>query len=80
METHDLSECYSKLDQSELVRILSRMIKMAFVGKKYLAVSPFDKTSRWIDSCDESLSREKVFTADCLCEVVNFLTTNAYIE
>ena len=46
METYDLSECYSKLDQSEIVKILALMIKTAFTGKKYLAVKPYDKSSR----------------------------------
>ena len=46
METFDLSECYSKLDQKEIVRIVSKMISIAFTGKKFLAVVPSDKTSR----------------------------------
>ena len=46
MEAFDLSECYSKLDQKEIVRIISRMISIAFVGRKFLAVVPTDKISR----------------------------------
>ena len=39
METFDLSEYYSKLDQKEIIRVLSIMVKSAFKGKQYLAVS-----------------------------------------
>ena len=46
METFDLSECYSKLDQKEIVCILSRMITSAFQRKGYLAISPYEKTGR----------------------------------
>ena len=45
METFDLSECYSKLDQKEIVRIVSKMISIAFTGKKIFPVVPSDKTS-----------------------------------
>ena len=46
METFDLSECYSKLDQKELLRVVSDMIDMAFQGKNYLAVSVYEQTGR----------------------------------
>ena len=80
METFDLSECYSNLDQQEIVKVLTQMIAMAFLNKKLLAVLPFENTSRWIDSPDESLPRETLFTEQDLCADVHFLTTNAYIE
>ena len=42
METFDLSECYSKLDQEEISRILARMISIAFQKKRCIAVNPKD--------------------------------------
>ena len=80
MATFDLSECYSKLDQLELLRVISRMINIAFTGKRLLAVIPFEKSGRWINSESEALPREKLFTAETLEKDVRFLTTNAYIE
>ena len=46
METFDLSECYSKLDQSEIIRALLRMIAIAFYGHEYLAVNATDNYGR----------------------------------
>ena len=80
METFDLSECYSKLDQVELLRVMDRMISMAYVGKQLLAVIPHERTGRWINSELEKLPREILFTAKTLKQDVRFLTTNAYIE
>ena len=80
METYDLSECYSKLDQEELLQVIAQMINLAFVGKRLLAVIPFEKTGRWLNSESEKLPREKLFTASMLHEDVKFLTTHAYIE
>ena len=80
METFDLSECYSKLDQKEILKVLSQMIAMAFLGKKVLAVVPSENTGRWIDSHDEALPRETLFTEHELRTDVHFLTKNAYIE
>ena len=80
METFDLSECYSKLDQQEILKVLSQMIAMAFLNKRFLAVLPSENTSRWIDSHDEALPRETLFTEHELRTDVHFLTTNAYIE
>ena len=80
METYDLSECYSKLDQEELLNVISKMINIAFKGKRLLAVIPSEKTGRWINSESEKLPREKLFTASMLHEDIKFLTTHAYIE
>ena len=80
METFDLSECYSKLDQEEIRRILARMISIAFQGKRYLAVNPTDKVGRWIDHEDETKAREVTFTLQDLKSDVHFLIANAYIE
>ena len=80
MATFDLSECYSKLDQKELLKVISRMINIAFTGNRLLAVIPSEKTGRWINSDSERLPREKLFTADTLRKDIYFLTTNAYIE
>ena len=46
METFDLSECYSKLDQKEIIRVLTRMISSAFAGRRFLAVNPCINTNR----------------------------------
>ena len=46
METFDLSECYSKLNQKELLRVVSDMIYIAFQGKNNLAVSSYEQTGR----------------------------------
>ena len=80
METFDLSECYSKLDPVELIRLIDRMISIAYVGKRILAVIPYEKTGRWINSELERLPREILFIAETLKKDVRFLTTNAYIE
>ena len=80
METFDLSECYSKLDQDDIRRILARMVAIAFQGKRYLAVNPADKIGRWIENEDESRGREMIFTSQDLKNDVHFLISNAYIE
>ena len=80
MESYDLSECYSKLNQEELLHVISQMINIAFTGKRLLAINPWEKTGRWINSESEKLPREKLFTASMLHKDVTFLTTNAYIE
>ena len=46
MQTFDLSECYSKLNQDSLSRIIERMITTAFTGKRLLAIIPWEKTGR----------------------------------
>ena len=46
METFDLSECYSKLDHLEIVRVLSIMITKAFGKRKYLAVDTHQRSGR----------------------------------
>ena len=43
MASFNLSECYSKLDQEELLRVISRMINIAFAGKRFLEVIPVEK-------------------------------------
>ena len=62
METYDLSECYSNLDQNEIVRILSCMLTKAFDKRKLLAVDPTQSSGRWLDSRDERLPFETLFT------------------
>ena len=80
METFDLSECYSKLDQDEIGRVLTRMIAIAFQGKHYLAVNPKDNLGRWIQYMDDSNHSEIIYTSQDLKTDVRFLITNAYIE
>ena len=80
METFDLSECYSKLDQKELLRVVSDMIDMAFQGKNYLAVSLYEQTGRQVSVPGDRSFRETIYSADALKKDVQFLTTNAYIE
>ena len=83
MATYDLSECYSKLDQQELSRIVSRMITRAFVGKPYLAIDPNPhptNSGRWISNPNEKLSNEFLYDAKLLKEDVKFLINSAYIE
>ena len=80
MESFDLSECYSKLDQDDIKRILARMIAIAFIGKRFLAVIPSEKSGRWIEDEEESTPFEIIYTATDLREDVFFLISNAYIE
>ena len=80
METFDLSECYSKLDQLEIVRVLSIMITKAFGKRKYLAVDTQQRSGRELTTRDDRLPFELVFTAADLKSDVEFLTTNAYVE
>ena len=80
MSTFDLSECYSKLDQKEIVRVLSCMITLAFKNRKLLAVDPSQKSGRWLNSFNERLPFEHLFTSADLKADVEFLTTNAYVE
>ena len=56
------------------------MITIAFIGKKLLAVNPYEKTGRWFDSREDALPSEILFSKKDLREDVSFLTTNAYIE
>ena len=80
MASFDLSECYSKLNQQELLRIMSRMISRAFTGKPYLAIATHPKTGRWIANPSKKHTHETLYKADTLFADVKFLVTNAYIE
>ena len=62
------------------MKVRSRMITIAFIGKKLLAVNPYEKTGRWFDSREDALPSEILFSKQDLREDVSFLTTNAYIE
>ena len=80
MATFDLSECYSKLDQKEIIRILSCMITKAFENRKILAIDPTQHSGRWVSDRNERLPFELLFTSTELKADVNFLTSNAYVE
>ena len=80
METFDLSECYSKLDQNDIRRILTRMIAVAFQGKRLLATNPVENSGRWIEQEEDRTKGEMIFNARTLQDDVRFLISNAYIE
>ena len=74
METFDLSKCYSKLDQNKIVRICC-MLSKAFNIRELLVVDPSQSSGRWLNSRDERLPFEIVFTLAELKADVEFLTT-----
>ena len=84
METFDLSECYTKLDQKELLHTMSRMINRAFTGHPILAITVSQDSAqtsgRWIPSIQHKLPGEITYTSSELSQDVRFLVSNAYIE
>ena len=85
MTSFDLSECYSNLNQRDLLRIIHKMISRAFSEKPYLAINAYatldgQKTGRWIPDRDTKHHNEFAYDAYSLFQDVKFLVTNAYIE
>ena len=80
METFDMSECYSKLDQKELLSVIFRMIDSALTGHPLLAITVSQKSGRWIQNLQEKLPEETTFTSSQLTSDVQFFVSNAYIE
>ena len=84
MTSFDLSECYSKLNQRDLLRIIHKMITRAFAEKPYLAINTYatldgQKTGRWIPDRDTKHHNEFAYNAHSLFQDVEFLVTNAFI-